>query len=107
MSFMNFYTECQTSMFVLFAFMNTFDISVETRARDTNVYTYVYLGSMILSLILLMVNIGYRVIVWGMKKMRKRRQVAEKKFTDVSEIKDDTTTISRSATETMFARNTN
>lgn len=64
MAFMNFYTECQISMFIIFASVNTFISNDSTRVRATTIYEFIYLGTMCVSVIILFINILVWMIIW-------------------------------------------
>lgn len=65
-------------MFVIFAFISTFEFSDITRVKQTNIYEYVYLASMSISILLLTVNLGFRIVVYCCKKCKRPSSVAMK-----------------------------
>lgn len=78
MVFLNFYTECQTSMFIVFATVNTFNISESTRTRTTIIYSLIYLGTMCLCDFIMFINSLLRFIVWAIKRYKRHSRSSSK-----------------------------
>ena len=72
MCFMNFYTECQITGFVIFAYLNTYDFMKAKRDKYTTMYEYGYLGSMIFASVMLFVNNLVQFVIWICMKIRNR-----------------------------------
>lgn len=77
MNFMNLFIECQTLMFVIFCYLNLYNFVAEKRRFYTYIYEYAYIGTMAVSIILLLLSLIARITVWCVR-MYKRRKMESK-----------------------------